>query len=106
MTRPGSMTRKDGIVYTVDMADTVSIRDLRNELADVVDRAQHHDEPTIISRRGREVAAVVSIETLREWERWEDERLGQAVRERMASDDGSPGVPLAEVVAETLERPT
>ena len=81
----------------------MSIRDLRNTLADVIDRAVRADEPTVITRRGREVAAVVSIETLREWERWEEEHIVALLDERMAASDGT-GATLAEVMAETLAR--
>ena len=86
------------------MTDTASIRELRDSLADVIDRAAHGDAPTIITRRGREVAAVVSIETLREWQRWEEEHIASIIDERMAASDGS-GATLAEVLAETVARP-
>lgn len=77
-----------------------SIRELRSHLADVVDRADHADEPTIITRRGREVAAVVPIEMLRQYRVWEDEYYANLVRERMQSP--AEGIPLEEVMAEVL----
>ncbi|MBB4931760.1 prevent-host-death family protein [Lipingzhangella halophila] len=82
---------------------TESIREVRDHLADVVDRAEREDVPTVVTRRGKEVAAVVSIDTLRQFQHWEEEELNRIVDERMADDD--PGAPLDEVVAETLERP-
>lgn len=90
------------IRYTYTMDTTASVRDVRDNLADVVDRAAH-DEVTIITRRGREVAAVVPIELVHEWRRWEEERVVAMLDERMASTE--PGVPMEEVIAETLERP-
>lgn len=84
-------------------ADSESIREVRDHLADVVERAEREDAPTVITRRGKEVAAVVSIDTLRQFQHWEEEELNRIVDERMADD--KPGVPLEEVVTETLERP-
>jgi len=81
------------------MSATASIRELRDNLAEVVDRAAHEDEPTVITRNGREVAAVVSIDTLREWERWEEQRWIKILDERMADDDGTR-IPHSEVLRE------
>ncbi len=50
---------------------TESIRDVRAHLAEVVERADRDDVPTVITRRGKEVAAVVSIEVLRKYQAWE-----------------------------------
>jgi prevent-host-death family protein len=86
------------------MPDTTSsVRELRDTLADVIDRASH-DEVTIVTRRGREVAAVVPIEMVTEYRRWEEERVAALIDERMAVSDGT-GASLAEVMAETLARP-
>jgi prevent-host-death family protein len=76
---------------------SASIRELRDTLADVVDRATH-DEPTIITRRGRQVAAVVPIALLREWRAWEEERVVRLVAERA----NEPTYPLEQVMAEVL----
>lgn len=82
---------------------TTSVRELRDTLADVIDRATH-DEVTIVTRRGREVAAIVPIEMVDEYRRWEEERVAALIDERMAVSDGT-GPSLAEVMAETLARP-
>ena len=82
---------------------TSSVRELRDTLADVIDRATH-DEVTIVTRRGREVAAIVPIEMVEEYRRWEEERVAALIDERMAASDGT-GPSLAEVMAETLARP-
>ncbi|WP_371493404.1 type II toxin-antitoxin system prevent-host-death family antitoxin [Kitasatospora sp. NBC_00374] len=79
---------------------TVSVREARERFADVVDRAER-DEPTVITRRGREVAAVVPIELLREYRQWEERELLRLVAERR----GEPTFSLEDVMAETLARP-
>ena len=84
------------------MDNIASIRELRDGLADVIDRAAH-DELTVITRRGREVAAVVPITMVNEWRRWEEEHVVAMVDKAMA--DPRPGVPMAEVLADTLARP-
>lgn len=90
-------------MYIRSMPDTASIRELRDHVADVVDRAAQDDVPTVITRRGREVAAVVPIDVLREWQQWEEQHVVALIDERMAASDGS-GAGLAEVMAETLAR--
>lgn len=79
-----------------------SIRSVRDHLADVVERAEREDSPTVITRRGKEVAAVVSIEALRQFQQWQEQELNRLVDERMASNE--PGVPLEDVLAETRAR--
>ncbi len=69
-------------------------------MAEVVDRAQ--DQPTIITRRGREVAAVVSIDVLRRYEELDEQETLRVITDRMASTE--PGIPLEEVMRETLAR--
>jgi prevent-host-death family protein len=81
---------------------TESIRDLRAHLAEVVERADRDDQATVITRRGRPVAAVVSIEVLRKYQEWEERELNRIIDERMADRAGS--VPLEDVIAETLAR--
>lgn len=76
------------------------IRHVRSHLSEVVDRA--HAEPTIITRNGRQVAAVVSIDLLRRYEKLDDEETNRIITERMASP--APGIPLEEVIRETLDR--
>jgi prevent-host-death family protein len=77
-----------------------SIREAREHLATIVDRADRDGEPTIITRRGREVAAVVSIELLREYRILEE----QAVLRMIAERHDEPTVSMEEVLAETLAR--
>jgi prevent-host-death family protein len=89
-------------VYTLGMSDlpAESIRDARAHFADVVDRADRDGQPTVITRRGKEVAAVVSIDVLRQYQQWEDEHDARVVAERMGSR--AKGIPLEDVMAEIL----
>jgi prevent-host-death family protein len=79
---------------------TESIREVRDHLADVVER----NEPTIITRRGKEIAAVVPIEILRKFRALEDADDAATVAAALAADDGRR-YSLAEVMAETMDRP-
>lgn len=81
---------------------TESIRDLRAHLAEVVERADRDDQPTVITRRGRPVAAVVPIAVLEDHLDREERELARIVTERMAEREA--GVPLEDVIAETLAR--
>ncbi len=79
-----------------------SIRDVRAHLADVVERADRDDVPTVITRRGKQVAAVVSIETLRRYQEWEEREINRIIDERMANR--AAGIPIEDVMTETLAR--
>jgi prevent-host-death family protein len=79
-----------------------SIRDVRAHLAEVVERADRDDQPTVITRRGKEVAAVVSIEVLRRYQEWEEREINRIIDARMA--DAAPGAPIEDVMRETLAR--
>lgn len=77
-----------------------SMRELRAHLADVVDRAAK-DEQNVITRRGRQVAAVVPIEMLRTYQEYEEQAIMRIVAERM--ENRAPSVPMEEVMVEFLE---
>ncbi|MFI1360447.1 type II toxin-antitoxin system Phd/YefM family antitoxin [Streptomyces sp. NPDC020898] len=79
-----------------------SIRDVRTHLAEVVERAERDDRPTVITRRGKEVAAVVSIDVLRKYLKWEERETNRIIDERMANR--SAGVPIEDVIKETWAR--
>jgi prevent-host-death family protein len=79
-----------------------SIRDVRAHLAEVVERADRDDQPTVITRRGKQVAAVVSIDTLRKYQQWEEREINRIIDERMANR--SAGIPIEDVMKETLAR--
>lgn len=88
------------IWYIAYMDNTASVRDVRENLAEVVERAAH-DELTIITRRGREVAAVVPIEMVREYRQWEEERVLRIINDRRVAAE--PGISMDQVMAEVLE---
>lgn len=79
------------------------LRWVRDHLADAVDRADRDGEPTVIRRHGKEVAAVVPIGLLRRYQEFAERETVRIVRERM--DGSEPGIPLEQVMAETMERP-
>ncbi|MCD0453721.1 type II toxin-antitoxin system Phd/YefM family antitoxin [Actinocorallia sp. API 0066] len=79
-----------------------SIRDVRAHLAEVVERADRDDIPTVITRHGREVAAVVSIDVLHKYQEWEEREINRVIDERMAQRPA--GVPIEDVMRETLAR--
>ncbi|GAA0942057.1 type II toxin-antitoxin system Phd/YefM family antitoxin [Nonomuraea longicatena] len=79
-----------------------SIRDVRAHLAEVVERADRDDLPTIITRHGKQVAAVVAIDVLRKYQAWEEHEINRIIDERTANP--APGIPLDEVMRETLAR--
>ena len=81
-----------------------SIRDARQHLAEIVDRAEHEGNPTVITRHGREVAAIVPIEFLREYRILEEREVLRIINERRATDDGTR-YSLEEIMTETLARP-
>lgn len=64
--------------------------------------ASHDDLPTVITRQGKEVAAIVSIDTLRKFQAWEEREINRIVDERMANS--GPGISIAEIIPETIER--
>ncbi|WP_285597607.1 type II toxin-antitoxin system Phd/YefM family antitoxin [Kineosporia sp. NBRC 101731] len=92
----------------------LSIRDVRERLADVVDEACH-DRPTVITRRGRPVAALVPIDILRRYLELEEREINRIIDERICGhpqsegeteDSGAPAgaVPLETVLRETASR--
>ncbi|WP_157982502.1 type II toxin-antitoxin system Phd/YefM family antitoxin [Nocardiopsis sp. FIRDI 009] len=81
------------------MTDTISSREFRAHLAEVIDRAKAGDT-TIVTRNGKAVGAFVPMEVLERARRSDEEELRRLIEERQ----DSPTVSMAEVMAETLER--
>jgi prevent-host-death family protein len=68
----------------------------REEFSDLVNRAAYGKERVILSRQGKNVAALISMETLQaleEWERLEDEADVKVVQARRAE----PSTPWEDV---------
>ena len=89
-------------VHLVHMNSIVEepIRVVRSHFADVVDRVA--SQSTVVTRHGKRVAAIVSVELLERFEELEERELNRIIDERMA--DPAPGIPLEEVLRETLAR--
>ncbi|MEV6057096.1 type II toxin-antitoxin system Phd/YefM family antitoxin [Streptomyces sp. NPDC052107] len=79
-----------------------SVREVRAHLAEVVDRADRDDLPAVITRRGKEVAVVVSTEVLRKYQEWEEREINRIIDERMANP--APGIPIEDIMRETPAR--
>ena len=73
----------------------VSIAKVRNNLADALNRAAYGGERVILERRGKPVAALVSMDDLALLERLENETDLKAVR-KARKEQGKP-VPLAKI---------
>lgn len=71
----------------------------RDHLGEIVSRAEHAQERTVLTRHGKAVAAVISIDDLRELEAAEDEADLAAARDALASTERR--VPHREVLAST-----
>lgn len=74
------------------------ISEARDHLGEIVSRAEHAHERTVLTRHGRPVAAVISLEDLRELEAAEDDADLAAARAALASPEAR--VPHRDVLAE------
>jgi len=81
------------------MSSTVSTRELRDQLSDVLGRAMYAGERIGVTRNGKLAAVVVSIADLEALEEFEMAQDVAAYREAKAADDGSR-VSLAELRAD------
>lgn len=67
---------------------TVSAREAREEFSDLLNRASYARERVVITRNGRPVAALISMEDLELLRVLEDASDQAALREARAEDDG------------------
>ncbi len=81
----------------------MTTRQVRDRLASVVDDARN-GEATVVTQRGRPVAAIVPVALLDEYERLVDAAELALIQERLAVADLEPTYSLEEVLAETLAR--
>ena len=82
---------------TIWSMSELPISEARDRLGEVVSRAEHGQERTVLTRHGKPVAVVISIDDLRELEAAEDEADLEAAREALADP---VRVPHREVLAE------
>ncbi len=71
------------------MATKISIADARSSFGDLVNRAHYADERVILEKRGKPVAAVISIADLETLEALENAADIRALQEAKAEDDGT-----------------
>ncbi len=74
------------------------ISEARDHLGELVSKAEHAHERIVLTRHGKAVAAVISIDDLRALEAMEDEADLAAAREALGSPE--PRVPHSDVLAE------
>ena len=68
----------------------MKVADIRNNLADAINRVAYAGERIILERRGKGVAALVSVEDLELLERLEDEADIKAARKALKEKGGVP----------------
>jgi len=81
------------ICYIEDMSEPMieSMAEVRNHLADVIDRAHREETPTIITRRGRQEAVVIDIEEYQRLRQIADD-AEEAWLNRLADESEAEGV--------------
>lgn len=80
---------------------TVTSRELRASLSDVLNRVAYTGERVLIERNGRPVAALVSVADLRAMESRENAEDLADHRAAMAEAQEKGSIPFAEALAET-----
>src|SRR6266568_561316 len=91
--------------YTVDMDESqtqLSVRDARAHFAEVITRAQD-GTPTIITRNGQAVAAVIPIEDFNALEDAIDRYFAREADRDLAENPDAPTYSMSEVVAAIFE---
>jgi prevent-host-death family protein len=88
------------------MADTethtASAREARANFATIIDRAEG-GIPTVITRNGKPIAALVPIEDFNTLEEAVDEYMAREARRVLAEEADAPKVSMAEMVAEIFD---
>jgi prevent-host-death family protein len=81
------------------MDESVSVREARASLAKLLDQAQE-GEPTVITRGGTPVAAIVPIEEYEALEEAADELLARKALRTLAEEGAEPRATMADVLAD------
>ncbi|WP_432821825.1 type II toxin-antitoxin system Phd/YefM family antitoxin [Trichloromonas sp.] len=74
----------------------IGVSDARENLGEVVDRARYTHERVVLTKRGKEVGAIISIDDLRLLEMLEDQLDIKMAREAIAESRGER-IPYEEV---------
>ena len=80
----------------------VGVAEIRDNLADALNRVAYQGERIVLERRGKGVAVLVSMEDLALLETLEDKEDAKAARKALSEvkRKGGKGVPLADVKSE------
>jgi len=89
----------------MDELSSVSVREARANLARLLDQAED-GEPTVITRGGAPVAAIVPIEEYEALEEAADELLARKAVQTLAEEGDAPRATLADVLADIFGPPT
>lgn len=71
------------------------ITEARDRLAEVVNEAAYTGKVIYLTRRGKRLAAIVSVEAVEAAERWEDEQLGRLADEALMEMTRTGETPVA-----------
>jgi prevent-host-death family protein len=105
LAKPSSPICVHDFTYTVGMDDSqgrLSVRDARAHFANVITRAQD-GTPTVITRNGQAVAAIVPIEDFNALEDAIDRYFAREADRDLAEDPDAPTYSMSEVVAAIFE---
>jgi prevent-host-death family protein len=89
-------------MYLRYMDRSLPIGKARAELADVIGRARYAGEPTVLTDRGDEAAAVVPVGLLKEFRRLRDAEDRRIIAERLAARARGEAAPVPVTVEELL----
>ena len=78
----------------------MGVSEARESFAELVNRAAYGHERVLVSRRGRPIAAIVSIEDVEFIERVEDELDRQTALETLADPENSQTIPWERIKAD------
>jgi len=74
--------------------------DVRHDFAEVINRAAYRGERIVLHRRGKDVAAIISVEDLELLERLEDENDIKAAKAALREAKKKGTMPLSQVMEE------
>ena len=78
----------------------MGVSEARESFAELVNRAAYGHERVLVARRGRPIAAIVSIEDVELLERVEDELDRQAALEAQADPENAETIPWERIKAD------
>ena len=81
------------------MSTSLSVVEARKNFSEIINRAAYARERFIIERRGKPMAAVISMNELRRYEEWEDTRDSQLLAKAIDQSSGE-FYTIEEVLAE------